>query len=320
MEFTEGKCPECKENLHIPADREHIICMFCGKEINTKSAIQLFQDTQPEQTEDLLKKGKKEFDSAAFESLRSQSISGMEDMILSIENPMNTFSRKLYEVNFSAYCEKYTDILNAVLDAAYMVEDSEAFFKEAADELVSRMSSRLEKVKKKREKDDRLLDYNMIMVTYFFPAMLERNDLSLNKFADIITAAWKTYFPATNLEPATFQQINSGFKKRFCYITTAVCKSLNKPDNCYELTVLRSYRDDYLMQTDQGNELIRIYYDVAPTIVKHINRENNCERIYKEIWEKYLSPCIKLIENNENAECELLYETMVYQLKDRYFH
>ena len=36
----------------------------------------------------------------------------------------------------------------------------------------------------------------------------------------------------------------------FCYITTAVCRSMDKADNCYELTTLREYRDGYLLRSE----------------------------------------------------------------------
>ncbi|MFV0464917.1 MAG: CFI-box-CTERM domain-containing protein [Lachnospiraceae bacterium] len=319
MEFVQGKCPECKEILHIPTDRDSVICMFCGAKIIAAEAIDLDGGGQQEPADNIVAEKKNEFNSVLFEELRSKAVEGMEDMVLSVKNPMNTFNRKVYEPNFRDYCKKYEDILNAVLDAAFMIQETDAFYQKLADEFVARMEGHINELSKKREREDRLLDCNMIMVTYFFPAMLEGNDRSLIHFADVIAGSWKKHFPSANLEPASFERINSGFKKRFCYITTAVCKSLNKPDQCYELTVLRSYRDDYLMNTEQGCELIKEYYDVAPTIVKHIDKKPNSTQIYKQIWEEFLSPCIKLIENDKNEECEYLYETMVYQLKDRYF-
>ena len=78
-----------------------------------------------------------------------------------------------------------------------------------------------------------------------------------------------------------------GLKKEFyCYITTAVCKSLNKPDDCYELNLLREYRDQYLMGTKDG-EICKEYYNIAPTIVKRIDRSPDASEIYADIWEKY---------------------------------
>ena len=78
---------------------------------------------------------------------------------------------------------------------------------------------------------------------------------------------------------STFEEINGGFRKRLCYVTTAVCRSLQKPDECYELKLLREYRDRYLVSSEGGKETIREYYNIAPTIVK-TDRTNGRSRRY----------------------------------------
>ena len=39
MGFKEGMCPKCHELLQVPEDRERILCMFCGQEIETAEAV-----------------------------------------------------------------------------------------------------------------------------------------------------------------------------------------------------------------------------------------------------------------------------------------
>ncbi|GHU54664.1 hypothetical protein FACS1894132_09650 [Clostridia bacterium] len=62
--------------------------------------------------------------------------------------------------------------------------------------------------------------------------------------------------------------------KSGCYITTAVCTSLEKPDDCYELTLLRNFRDTFLKNQPDGETLIKPYYEDAPRIVDKINKKN----------------------------------------------
>ena len=47
---------------------------------------------------------------------------------------------------------------------------------------------------------------------------------------------------------------NYGFEKYTsgCFLTTATVKYMGKPDDCYELTVLRDFRDKYML-TDSIN-------------------------------------------------------------------
>ena len=65
--------------------------------------------------------------------------------------------------------------------------------------------------------------------------------------------------------------------------------------------------------------MIREYYDVAPSIVKHINQRPDRKEIYQSIWDEYLSPCIGLIESHQLEDCRVRYEDMVHTLAEKYF-
>lgn len=99
-----------------------------------------------------------------------------------------------------------------------------------------------------------------------------------------------------------------------CYITTATCEEYGKPDNCYELNSFRRFRDEWLVNQEDGKELIEEYYRTAPSIVELINKQHNKSEIYKNINENYLSKCLKYIENNENEKCKNLYIDMMHYL------
>ena len=103
-----------------------------------------------------------------------------------------------------------------------------------------------------------------------------------------------------------------------CYITTAVCESLGKPDDCYELNAFRNFRDEYLKSQSDGAELIEKYYQTAPEIVSRINADPNSESIYSEIWKKYLSECLSMIESGNNSRCREIYIDMMQELQNRF--
>ncbi len=73
-----------------------------------------------------------------------------------------------------------------------------------------------------------------------------------------------------------------------CFITSAVCQSFGKPDDCYELTSFRSFRDNWLSKQEDGAGLIKEYYKIAPVIVKNIDSKSNSAEIYNNIWNSYL--------------------------------
>ena len=106
--------------------------------------------------------------------------------------------------------------------------------------------------------------------------------------------------------------------KSGCFVTTAVCGSFGKPDNCYELETFRSFRDNWLKKQSDGTALIDEYYDVAPRIVAVIDKLNNEKAIYTNIWETYLRPCLKMIEAKDYQGCKETYVAMVNALKKEY--
>ena len=103
-----------------------------------------------------------------------------------------------------------------------------------------------------------------------------------------------------------------------CYITSAVCKSSGKPDDCYELTQLRKFRDEWLEKQPDGKRLIAQYYNDAPEIVNKINSMPDSDEIYAKISAVYIEPCLRYLENNEPDKCKELYVSMVNDLCRKY--
>ena len=103
-----------------------------------------------------------------------------------------------------------------------------------------------------------------------------------------------------------------------CYITTATCQEYGKPDNCYELTAFRDFRDNWLQYQPDGKELIQRYYDTAPAIVDLINLQPDKAEIYKKLNDEYLSQCLYYIEEDEKEKCKKRYiDMMEYLYKEQ---
>lgn len=106
-----------------------------------------------------------------------------------------------------------------------------------------------------------------------------------------------------------------------CYITTATCEEYGKPDDCYELTAFRGFRDNWLQYQPDGKELIARYYDTAPAVVESINKQPNHTEIYHHLNDTYLSRCLSYIENGENEKCKQTYVDMMeylYEEQDKW--
>ena len=166
----------------------------------------------------------------------------------------------------------------------------------------------------KRKREVHQIDNNMNMVCFFVPLV---NSVS-KELAVRSVEVWNEKMPNSKIGLSSVEEINGGFKKGLCYITTAVCEILNKGDDCQELTILRDYRDQYLANTVGGEQVIDTYYNIAPTIVNRINKTEQSHEIYQQIWNFYIQPCITLIKEGKNEDCKVLYSEMVSSLEKRY--
>ena len=164
------------------------------------------------------------------------------------------------------------------------------------------------------------INQSLVMAGYLFPTLLKYGGTSSQPLVDHIQKAWKETFPKSNISAAPYENIEKGFHRKWCYITTAACQVRGMEDDCYELNLLRTYRDTYMAAQPDGARTIHDYYDIAPSIVKHIGARPDSEAIYNEIWEAYIAPCIRQIEEGQMQECMDTYTRMVLDLKEKYFH
>lgn len=95
-----------------------------------------------------------------------------------------------------------------------------------------------------------------------------------------------------------------------CFVTTAVMSHLNSPDDCYELQVLRSFRDDYLLKSVNGENLVESYYDKSPRLLDIINN-TEAENIHEYLYVNYIKIIIKYIENHSYQDATKKYIEMV---------
>lgn len=107
---------------------------------------------------------------------------------------------------------------------------------------------------------------------------------------------------------------NTAYGSSLCFITSACCEYRNLPDDCYELQLIRTFRDSFIRQQKYGQELIDNYYEIAPDIVEAINSNSEKEAIYNDIWKK-INEIIELLNQNKNEEAIIEYMLMVIKLQ-----
>ena len=100
-----------------------------------------------------------------------------------------------------------------------------------------------------------------------------------------------------------------------CYLTSACMKYFqeNFDDNCYELTVLRWFRDNFVSKED-----IEHYYEVAPIIVESINNEEKSDIIYNYIYDNIVDYCVVQIEQGNYDKAYSRYKSGVLTLEEQF--
>lgn len=245
---------------------------------------------------------------------------GMENIFENMDPMLNRFHKKFYMDAFSEFYESRFASFQALEDGYHNAIDKEQYIANMANAVADHADQLLQAEPKKSKKSALGMNLNLFMVVYVLPALGKYNGDCVAPLTEKLLVCWKEKFPESNISAAKVEDIQSGFQHKWCYITTAVCETFGKPDDCYELTLLRNYRDTYLMSQEDGEAVIHEYYDVAPTIVKHINHSDQKEEVYRHIWDTYLNPCIHMIEADQMQECRELYIKMVHDLEEEYFY
>lgn len=230
------------------------------------------------------------------------------------------FKKKLYSDAVEEARQAYAGTINSIITCLQDAEgtDKDELLNELADAIPKHAYDKIQGVKKiNREKY--AVDYNLNMAAYVVPVLNYTRNEDCMALTQKMVERWneRKVTPLT-LSHSTYEDIASGFDRKLCYITTAVCQSQGKPDDCYELSAFRGFRDDCLMQSEEGRELVEEYYDIAPGIVMTINMERHPEKIYDSIYERYLLPCLAFIEAGKKDECKKKYMSMVRELEKNY--
>jgi len=116
-----------------------------------------------------------------------------------------------------------------------------------------------------------------------------------------------------------YEKEHPGSNATSCFISTAVCKTLNKSDDCVELNVLRNFRDTFMQETPEMLEEVHGYYNIAPQICNEIEKTKDAGvAVYAEVWKKYLMPAVEAVGQNEMQKAHDIYKQMVLDLKQKY--
>lgn len=100
----------------------------------------------------------------------------------------------------------------------------------------------------------------------------------------------RTDLRSKGIDPAACDEDYGG-----CFLTTACCGALGRPDNCFELETLRAFRQRHLQTSPAGRVLLDEYDRISPHIVRAMGGEK-ASGIHLAVYLACIIPCVAMIK------------------------
>ena len=256
-------------------------------------------------------------------AMEPERIAGLFDQA---EARIAEFKKETYEESFRAYLEKNVSVWDMIGEARagdMLLQEQEEASAQIADAFISGARRKVDVVKGRAKRDTLQYQLNLYMVSYVLPAVIEwqkrcgRQEEETKQITNAVCSRWEAAFGA-RIQASGHASIQAGFRQKLCFVTTAVCCGLQRPQDCREIVLMKQFRDGYFTETQEGRSLIQEYYDIAPTIVKRIAREADSTAKYQYLWNTYIRKCVDYLEKGQNEQCSRLYQLMMQELKEEY--
>lgn len=129
---------------------------------------------------------------------------------------------------------------------------------------------------------------------------------------------WDSHDITTDTSVSTDVSTDTNAEAGTCFLTTACVEARNLPDDCYELTTLRDFRDSFVKGLPEGNQIVNEYYEIAPRIIEKIDSLKNSSRVYEDLYGKLVRRSVELIDLGRKKEAFENYKSIVQELKASY--
>lgn len=101
--------------------------------------------------------------------------------------------------------------------------------------------------------------------------------------------------------------------EKSCFLTEACCAMVGLPDDCFELTALRRYRDRVLAPSPGGAAEVGLYYALAPVLLPVLRRERDGRTLLR-LYFTHILPCALLATLGLNGAVHRRYRDMLVRL------
>lgn len=100
-----------------------------------------------------------------------------------------------------------------------------------------------------------------------------------------------------------------------CFITEATMAGIGvqgpELEQSEPLQVLRWFRDNVMMSSPQGKNLVQQYYLMAPEVVEAVNQRPDAMQVYQAIYGQYLKPAVEAVKAGDYQKALSIYSEMI---------
>jgi len=168
------------------------------------------------------------------------------------------------------------------------------------------------------EKKGWIYHYGKVHITDLETGKVEEWE-SAERYFKVVGETIIIYRPSTGTKtvlPTRRYKVVFVKEERGCHITKVVCYALGLPDNCHQLNELRRFRDEFLNKEGYSSE-VEEYYTNARYYAKKIEERAKFEpNIYKFLYERYIEPAVRQIEQNNFREAYRILKEYLNFVKD----
>ena len=282
-------CPGCGRMVEVPAGMDACFCTFCGARVEHPAApVPDAPAPAPLDTAALAKE--------------------LSALMAENRGLARQFARATYELQFRTYQAKLAPLIIRLEAGLPQGDGREAAVEAMAAAWLDALSARWKKGRPQYEEQH-------LMAVFTIPALRDLPQKSGDELARAAQALWVKRWPKEPIGLGNYQDIVNGFRRKLCYITTAVCRVQGKGDDCYELTAFRRFRDQVMLRSEEGRALVEEYYRLAPAIVTSVRLCRDEKAVYDQVYREYLLPCLRLLEAGDEKGCRDKYVEMVRHME-----
>ncbi|MEP2652380.1 MAG: CFI-box-CTERM domain-containing protein, partial [Paraglaciecola sp.] len=157
-----------------------------------------------------------------------------------------------------------------------------------------------------------LKSQKLLLAYYFDDKPMYYLDIPMQGLAELIKQSLEIHTPIAKKLAQNLCEYDD------CFVSSATCGHIGLTDDCWELTQLRAFRDNYLLTLPKGNSLIDRYYDTAPKLLQVINNKRNKSNILQSIYFRDILPSAILAKLKLNKLTLWRYTAMMKRLEKQY--